>query len=169
MHADNASRAGAAARCTDLGENDVVPRERWARDLGLGAAGFAAHGLDGGPESLRRARAFVRASLERWGLDSASCADDMTLVADELASNAVCHALPQADRPVSRPTAWLGLARQAGALVCAVNEPSPDAPLLSRDAGFLDPGRGLRTIDPPSRPWWGCPARGRRAPLIGAR
>ncbi|MGF1343460.1 ATP-binding protein [Streptomyces flavovirens] len=158
MHAENASRPGAATRCTDLAENDGVPRERWARDLGIASAGFATHGLDGDPETLRRARAFVRASLERWGLESASCADDMTLVADELASNAVCHALPTAGRPVSRPTAWLGLARQEGALVCAVNDPSPDAPVLRTDEGFLERGRGLRIIDALSSSWGWAPA-----------
>ncbi|MFJ3083306.1 ATP-binding protein [Streptomyces halstedii] len=157
MHAENASRPEAAARCTDLAENDGVPQERWARDLGIAATRFATHGLDAGPESLRRARAFVRDSLERWGLESAPCADDMTLVAGELASNAVCHALPPSGRPVSRPTAWLGLARQEGALVCAVSDPSPDAPVLREDEEFLERGRGLRIIDALSSSWGWSP------------
>ncbi|WP_326701479.1 ATP-binding protein [Streptomyces sp. NBC_01754] len=158
MHAENAPPPGAAARCTDLSENGGAPRERWAHELGVGSAGFATHDLDTDPESLCRARAFVRASLERWGLESESCADDVALVAGELASNAVCHALPPTGLPARRPTAWLGLARQEGALVCAVNDPSPDVPVLRKAETFLERGRGLRIIDALSSSWGWSPA-----------
>ncbi|MFD4034670.1 ATP-binding protein [Streptomyces sp. NPDC058637] len=156
MHAENAPRHGAAAHPPHLAENCGSPHEDWARDLGVGAPGFTTHSLAADAESLQQARAFVRDSLERWGLRS--CADEVGLVAGELVSNAVCHALSLGARPAGRATAWLGLARQDGTLVCAVNDPSPDVPVLRQADESLERGRGLRIINALSSSWgWSRP------------
>lgn len=131
--------------------HNADPHEELARDLGIGAPGFTTRGLDAGPESLRQARAFVRDALEGWGLHS--CADDVALVAGELMSNAVCHGLRPAPGHGERPSARLGLACQEGTLVCAVNDPSPEVPVLRPADESFERGRGLRIIDALSSSW----------------
>ncbi|MEU5170388.1 ATP-binding protein [Streptomyces mutomycini] len=127
-----------------------------ARDLGIEAPGFTTHGLGADAESLRKARAFVRDALERWDLRSG--ADDVALVAGELMSNAVCHGLRPTARQTGRWAARLGLACQEGTLVCAVNDPSPDVPVMRRADEFLERGRGLRIVDALSSSWgWSRP------------
>lgn len=156
MYAENAPRHGAAAPPPHLAENSGSPHVDWARDLGVGAPGFMTHSLAADAESLQQARAFVREALERWGLRSGT--DEVGLVAGELVSNAVCHALPLTVRPAVRATVWLGLARQDSTLVCAVNDPSPDVPVLRRADDSLERGRGLRIINALSSSWgWSRP------------
>lgn len=138
------------APCRAVGD----PHDELARDLGIRAPGFTTRGLGPDPESLRQAREFVRDSLERWGLRS--CADEVALVAGELMSNAVCHGLP----PAAASTARLGLARQDSTLVCAVNDPSPELPVLRAEDEFLERGRGMRIVDALSSSWgWSRPTR----------
>lgn len=157
MHAQNTSGDGAAA--TDPpGRAEVAPdpHEELARDLGIAAPGFTTRGLGPGPDSLRQARAFVREALEAWGLRY--CADDVALVAGELMSNAVCHGLRPTAEPTNPPAARLGLARQDSTLVCAVNDPNPDVPVLRPDDESLERGRGLRIIDALCSSWgWSRP------------
>ncbi|MFD4693768.1 ATP-binding protein [Streptomyces sp. NPDC058463] len=156
MHAENALAHGEDAESSDLAESDSALRRNWARDLGIGAAGFTTHSLAADAESLQRARLFVRDALEQWGLRSV--ADEVALVAGELVSNAVCHALPTSGEPAARSTAWLGLARQDSTLVCAVNDPSPDVPVLRDADESLERGRGLRIINALSSSWgWSRP------------
>jgi len=156
MHAESTPRHGAAASASCSAENRTDPHEELARDLGIGAPGFTTRGLGADPESLRQARAFVRDALERWGLHA--CADDVALVAGELASNAVCHGLRPTSRNAERPVSRLGLACQDGTLVCAVNDPSPEVPVLRPADESLERGRGLRIIDALSSSWgWSRP------------
>ncbi|MEU1488393.1 ATP-binding protein [Streptomyces sp. NPDC005752] len=145
------------------------PHDELARDLGIEAPGFTTHGLGADPESLRQARAFVREALERWELHSG--ADDVALVAGELMSNAVCHGLNPGELHAGRSAARLGLARQDGTLVCAVNDPSPEMPVLRQADESLERGRGLRIIDALSSSWgWSQPSRpGRPGKTVWAR
>lgn len=139
MYAENTPRHGATALTPCPASASADPHEELARDLGIGAPGFTTRRLGADPESLRQARAFVREALECWGLRS--CADDVTLVAGELVSNAVCHGIqPTAERP-ELPTARLGLACQDGKLVCAVTDPSPEVPVLRGADESLERGR----------------------------
>ncbi|MFD9292639.1 ATP-binding protein [Streptomyces sp. NPDC060030] len=157
MHAENTPRHGAAAVTPRPGAGSTDPHEELARDLGIRAPGFTTRALGADPESLRQARAFVRDALEYWGLRS--CADDVSLVAGELVSNAVCHGIqPTAEHP-DPPRARLGLACQDGTLVCAVTDPSPEVPVLRRADESLERGRGLRIIDALSSSWgWSRPS-----------
>lgn len=156
MHAEDALPHEMDAGSSDLAESDSPPHRHWERDLGIGAAGFTTHSLAADAESLQRARVFVRDALEQWGLRS--FADEVALVVGELASNAVCHALPASGESSARSTAWLGLARQDSTLVCAVNDPSPDVPVLRNADESLERGRGLRIINALSSSWgWSPP------------
>lgn len=156
MHAENTSCDGAAADPPGGAPIAPDPHEELARDLGIADPGFTTRGLGPGPESLRQARAFVREALERWGLRY--CADDVALVAGELMSNAVCHGLRLAGERAGAPSARLGLARQDGTLVCAVNDPSPAVPVLRTADESLERGRGLSIIDALSCAWgWSRP------------
>ncbi|WP_406389781.1 ATP-binding protein [Streptomyces sp. NBC_00887] len=156
MHAEKAPPRGEGVESSDPAESESALRRDWARDLGIGAAGFTTHSLAADAESLQRARSFVRDALEQWGLRSFS--DEVALVAGELVSNAVCHALPASGEPAARSTAWLGLARQDSTLVCAVNDPSPEVPVLRDADESLERGRGLRIINALSSSWgWSLP------------
>ncbi|MET7952690.1 ATP-binding protein [[Kitasatospora] papulosa] len=156
MHEENTPRHGAAALPPRPASGGADPHEELARDLGIDAPGFTTRGLGADPESLRQARAFVRDALECWGLGS--CADDVTLVAGELVSNAVCHGIQPTEEHPELPTARLGLACQDGTLVCAVNDSSPEVPVLRRAEDWLERGRGLRIIDALSSSWgWSRP------------
>ncbi|MFG2540200.1 ATP-binding protein [Streptomyces sp. NPDC048511] len=157
MYAESTPRHGAAAPAPGPAGGGTDPHEELARDLGIGAPGFTTRGLGADPESLREARAFVRDALANWGLHA--CADEITLVAGELVSNAVCHGLPPAAQHPGRPAARLGLACQDGTLVCAVNDPSPAVPVLRRADDSVERGRGLRIIDALSSSWgWSRPS-----------
>lgn len=153
MYAENTPRHGAAACAPGPAGSSADPHEVLARDLGIQAPGFTTHGLGADAESLREARQFVRDALEGWDLRSG--ADDVALVASELMSNAVCHGLRPTVRRTERWTARLGLACQEGTLVCAVNDPSPEMPVLRRADECLERGRGLRIVDALSSSW-GC-------------
>jgi hypothetical protein len=144
IQAESTSRRGAAARLPDPARGCADPHEELARDLGTGASGFTTRGLGTEPENLRQARAFVRAWPERWGLRS--CSDEVTLVADELVSSAVCHGLQPTAHHATWPSARLGLACQDGTLVCAVKDPSPEVSVLGQADELLECGRGLRII-----------------------
>lgn len=166
MHADCTPRHGAAALVPGSAWSSADPHTALARDLGIEAPGFTTRGLGADPESLRQARTFVRDALERWGLRSS--ADDVALVAGELASNAVCHGLRPGTHHTERPPARLGLARQGGTLICAVSDLSPEVPVLRPEGECLERGRGLRIIDALSSSWgWSRPTR--RGKTVWAR
>ena len=157
MHARNTSGDGAAATGPPGRAGfSPDPHKELARDLGIAAPGFTTRRLGPGQESLRQARAFVREAVESWGLRS--CADDIALVAGELMSNAVCHGLRPTAESADLPAARLGLARQDSTLVFAVNDPSPDVPVLRPDDESLERGRGLHIIDALCSSWgWSRP------------
>ncbi|WP_241002426.1 ATP-binding protein [Streptomyces sp. CB01881] len=118
-------------------------------------------------EAVRTARDFARTALQRWGLDELF--DDVALVASELVTNALRHAIgarPAAagsalddyDFPV-QPTAdgrlpiRISLVHRAPQVVCAVSDPSSIGP-VAREADFVaESGRGLHLVDSFSRSW----------------
>ncbi|RGD56358.1 ATP-binding protein [Kitasatospora xanthocidica] len=118
-------------------------------------------------EAVRTARDFARSTLQLWGLTELF--DDVALVASELVTNALRHAigarpdpsggaLGEYDFPM-KPTAdgrlpiRISLVHRAPQVVCAVSDPSSTGP-VAREADFVaESGRGLHLVESFSRSW----------------
>ena len=102
-----------------------------------------------GPRSVRVAREFVLATLQRWGVAERS--EDVAIVISELLTNALRHALPEPGH--ARPIR-LGLLQPGPCLLCAVTDSSRAAPILQAPPEFLpETGRGLHIICALSDRW----------------
>lgn len=120
-------------------------------------------------EAVRTAREFARTTLEGWGLGELF--DDVSLVASELVTNALRHALgqqepsrvPAQSTPQLAPGALpirISLVHRAPQVVCAVSDPSSTGP-IAREADFVaESGRGLHLVDSFSRSWGWHPLAG---------
>jgi hypothetical protein len=120
-------------------------------------------------EAVRTARDFARTALQRWGLGELF--DDVALVASELVTNALRHAIgarpdqPGADLPVQplpdgRLPIRISLVHRSPQVVCAVSDPSSTGP-VAREADFVaESGRGLHLVDSFSRSWGWHPLSG---------
>ncbi|MFG2823055.1 ATP-binding protein [Kitasatospora sp. NPDC048365] len=121
-------------------------------------------------EAVRTAREFARSTLQGWGLGELF--DDVSLVASELVTNALRHALgaveparlPAQPGPHQAPDAMLpiriSLVHRAPQVVCAVSDPSSAGP-VAREADFVaESGRGLHLVDSFSRSWGWHPLAG---------
>ena len=107
--------------------------------------------LDAG--SVRAARDFTIATMSRWG--AAESCDDIAMVVSELLTNALRHALPdggQAPRPGS---IRLGLVQPGRCILCAVADPSPNAPAPRQPEVLCEGGRGFQVINALADTW-GC-------------
>jgi len=124
-------------------------------------------------DSVRHAREFTRATLRRWHLDAIF--DDVALVASELVTNALRHAVglrppsaaearvapqgapgapgAQTGLPLGTLPIRISLVRRASQVVCAVSDPSSCGP-VARAADFIaESGRGLHLVDSFSQSW----------------
>ena len=126
-------------------------------------------------ESVRTAREFTKLTLNRWELTDLF--DDIALVASELVTNALRHALAAVPAPEQRNSSWgrrgtpdpigsrldagaepaplirLSLVRRSPQVVCAVSDPSGQGP-VAREADFIaESGRGLHLVDSFSQSW----------------
>ncbi|WP_344327619.1 ATP-binding protein [Kitasatospora putterlickiae] len=121
-------------------------------------------------EAVRTARDFARSSLQRWGLGELF--DDVALVASELVTNALRHAIgacptavddydfPTSPAAESRLPIRISLVHRAPQVVCAVSDPSSIGP-VAREADFVaESGRGLHLVDSFSRSWGWHPLGG---------
>ncbi|MFI6567062.1 ATP-binding protein [Streptomyces sp. NPDC050534] len=121
----------------------------WGLALGISTADFAARAFTSTPASLENVRRFVRETISDWGLNA--LAADMTIVVNELTTNAVQHALNGYDG--TRGKAWLGIARTGGAVVCAVTDPSTTPPTRRHPEQLAESGRGLLVVDALTSQW----------------
>ncbi|WP_329494139.1 ATP-binding protein [Kitasatospora herbaricolor] len=129
-------------------------------------------------EAVRTARDFARTTLNRWGLGDLF--DDVALVASELVTNALRHAVGARPDPghlaadlAAIPTQGgpqqsmdgrlpirISLVHRAPQVVCAVSDPSSTGP-VAREADFVaESGRGLHLVDSFSRSWGWHPLAG---------
>jgi Histidine kinase-like ATPase domain len=108
-----------------------------------------------GPQAARAARRLTRSTMRDWGL--AALADDAEMIIGEFVANAITHARPldAGDIP------GLRLMRRSGEVMCAVLDPSDDAPVLRQAVSTDETGRGLRMVDAISDIWGWSPVVGR--------
>jgi anti-sigma regulatory factor (Ser/Thr protein kinase) len=117
--------------------------------------------LGRGPQAARAARRLTRNTLRDW--DLAALADDAETIIGEFVANAVTHATAlEAEQAVAmRDSVGLRLMRRAGEVMCAVLDPSDEAPVLREPTGIDEAGRGLRMVDALSDIWGWSPVVGR--------
>jgi anti-sigma regulatory factor (Ser/Thr protein kinase) len=108
-------------------------------------------GLDTG--SVRTARDFTLATLQRWG--TAERSQDIAIVVSELLTNALRHAVPASGE--ARPIRF-GLLQPGSCVLCAVADPSRTAPVLQSRGSFAETGRGLQIIRALSDQWGFAPS-----------
>lgn len=103
-------------------------------------------------EAVRDARDFTRLTLQRWGIFE--LLDDVTLVASELVTNALRHAL-QPGLTMERPDGpvRISLVRRSSRVVCAVRDPSRVSPVARTPDHVAETGRGLHLVDCFSETW----------------
>jgi anti-sigma regulatory factor (Ser/Thr protein kinase) len=109
------------------------------------------------PQSVTTARAFTLRTMLRWG--AADRSHDVAGVVSELLTNAFRHAVQQ---PIDMP--WpeepgrvrLGLLSVGYIVLCAVADPSRQAPVLRQPDWLDESGRGLHLVDSLSDDWGFC-------------
>src|SRR5258708_14730240 len=94
-------------------------------------------GTDAG--SVRAARDFTIATLQRWGATDRR--EDIAIVVSELLTNALRHALPGPGAPPPRCPFRLGLLQPGPCLRCAVADPSQHPPVPKEPGYLADAGR----------------------------
>lgn len=134
-------------------------------------------------EAVRTAREFARSTLHGWGLGALF--DDVALVASELVTNALRHALehrpdapsaesvriltesvrlPAQPGPAQAADAQLpiriSLVHRSPQVVCAVSDPSSRGPVAREPDFVAESGRGLHLVDSFSRAWGWHPLAG---------
>ncbi|AXK33597.1 ATP-binding protein [Streptomyces armeniacus] len=125
-------------------------------------SGSASCALPARYEAVKSARVFTHKTLRRWELNREF--DDVALVVSELVTNALRHGLPASAPPEADPPVRLHLMRWSSRLVCAVRDPSGEAPHAAAQekefdemVGFADctaeSGRGLWLVDSFSDCW----------------
>jgi len=111
-------------------------------DAGVGASGTVGVELPGDAGSVGAARAFVRDTLARWGLDE--LAETTTLLTSELATNVVLHA---------RTPYVVEVQRADDAVRVTVYDDSAARPHRRRNALDAGTGRGLGLVEALAASW----------------
>jgi anti-sigma regulatory factor (Ser/Thr protein kinase) len=109
------------------------------------------------PHSVTTARAFTLRTMLRWGVADRS--HDVASVVSELLTNALRHALPQAadaSWPAGPGRVRLGLLSAGHSVLCAVADPSTQAPVLRQPDWLDESGRGLQLVASLSENWGYC-------------
>ncbi|HTA04622.1 MAG TPA: ATP-binding protein [Streptosporangiaceae bacterium] len=112
------------------------------------------------PEShaIAAARSFTFQTMHKWGVTDR--ADDIAAVVTELLTNAIRHALPQAQHATGTLSPWpikVGLLHPGSHVICAIADPSTELPELREPDWQDESGRGLLVVSSLSD-HWGCSA-----------
>jgi anti-sigma regulatory factor (Ser/Thr protein kinase) len=121
------------------------------------------------PRSIGPSRSFALRTMQRWG--EADRADDVAAVVSELLANALRHALPSAYQAGGSAPAWpirLGLLHAGPYVVCAVADPSTEAPAPRQPEQLEECGRGLMVVASLSDQWAYCTAPAARGKVVWA-
>ena len=115
-------------------------------------------------------RAFVRAMLTAWHLDSLT--EDAELIASELASNAVAASTDSDGQPAyisgHMPVVQVCLLTDGVRTLLEVWDQAPGIPLIRDATGCEESGRGLVLIDAIADRWGWSPATGRPGKIVWA-
>jgi hypothetical protein len=120
-------------------------------------------GVDAG--SVRAARDFAVATVERWG--TAQRCEDIAIVVSELLTNALRHALPESGKTWPRSPIRLGLLQPGPCVLCAVADPSRRTPVPKQPSLLAETGRGLHVIGALADAW-GCTTPGDTGKVVWA-
>src|SRR5258708_3587422 len=110
------------------------------------------------PGSVRAARDFTIATLQRWGATDRR--EDIAIVVSELLTNALRHALPGPGAPRPRCPLRLGLVQPGPWVLCAVADPSQQPPVPQEPSYLAETGRGLHLISALADTWGYTPPSG---------
>ncbi len=115
-------------------------------------------------------RAFVRAMLSAWHMDSLT--ENAELIASELASNAVAASTDSDGQPVyisgHMPVVQVCLLTDGVRTLLEVWDQAPGIPVIRDAAGCEESGRGLVLIDAIADRWGWNPATGRPGKVVWA-
>jgi hypothetical protein len=109
--------------------------------------------------AIGTARSFTFQTMDKWG--AADRADDVAAVITELLTNAIRHALPQAQGAAGPLSPWpvkVGLLHPGSHVICAVADPSTEQPELREPDWQDESGRGLLVVSSLSDHWGCCAA-----------
>jgi anti-sigma regulatory factor (Ser/Thr protein kinase) len=96
------------------------------------------------PKPARAARDFATATAQRWG--AGERADDIAIVASELVTNALRHALPASGETRHHRAVRLGLLQPGPCVLCAVADPGWTVPVAKETDVLAETGRGLHVV-----------------------
>ncbi len=145
-HADRADRSWSSSRTYGPGMPDDA--------MTAPALQSVSRTLPAELSSVRRARDVVRDTLADWRADAIY--DDVVLVASELVSNALQHALQPEPGPAQAEypaTVELSLRRDGEHVICAVSDPSQEPPIRRPGDVLAGSGHGLQLVDSLSLCW----------------
>jgi hypothetical protein len=116
-------------------------------------------------ESVRAARDFTAATLQRWGIGEVG--EDIIVVVSELLTNALRYTVPCPGSVWPRWPVRLGLLQPGPWVLCAISDPSDQVP-VARDPGwFGESGRGLHVVSSLCDEW-GCTEPGPMGKVVWA-
>jgi len=118
-----------------------------------------------GAGSVRGARDFTAATLQRWGVGERG--EDIVVVVSELLTNALRYTAPTPGSMCPRWPVRLGLLQPGPWVLCAVSDPSDEVPVPRAAGWFGESGRGLHVVASLSDEW-GCTDPGPRGKAVWA-
>ena len=117
--------------------------------------------------AIAAARSFTFLTMQKWGVRDR--ADDVAAVVTELLTNAIRHAVPQAEHAASTLSPWpikVGLLHPGSHIVCAIADPSSEIPELREPDWQDESGRGLLVVSSLSDHWGWCAAPNERGKVV---